>query len=90
MLFNWSCRSYIKGPEYNLVTYPTCICGQFGMDDLRIICRFKKIKRRHIIMASKSAKRLLVNKVIKTYVQAAYGITEPFGFFLTDLPIVFS
>ena len=33
-------------------------------------------------MASKSAKRLLVNKVIKTYVQAAYGITEPFGFFL--------
>ena len=41
-------------------------------------------------MASKSAKRLLVNKVIKTYVQAAYGITEPFGFFLTDLPIVFS
>ena len=89
MIFNCSCRSYFKGLEYNLVTYPTCICGQFGMDDLRIICRFKKIKRRHIIMASKSAKRLLVNKVIKTYVQAAYGINEPFGFFLTDLPIVF-
>ena len=32
-------------------------------------------------MASKSAKRLLVNKAIKTYVQAAYDITEPFGFF---------
>ena len=52
------------------------------MDDLRIICMLKKIKRRHIVKASKSAKRLLVNKVIKTYVQAAYGITEPFGFFL--------
>ena len=36
-------------------------------------------------MANISAKRLLVNKVIKTYVQEAYGITEPFGFFLTDL-----
>ena len=89
MIFNRYCRPYIKGLEYNLATYHTCICGQFCMDDLRIICRFKKMKRRHIIMASKSAKRLLVNKVIKTYVQAAYGITEPFGFFLTDLPIVF-
>ena len=27
------------------------------------------MKRRHIIMASKSAKRLLVNKVIETFVQ---------------------
>ena len=39
-----------------------------------------------LYVANISAKRLLVNKVIKTFVQAAYGITEPFGFFLTDLP----
>ena len=43
-----------------------------------------------LYVANISAKRLLVNKVIKTYVQAASGITEPFGFFLTDLPIAFS
>ena len=52
------------------------------MDDLRIICMFEK---NTLYMANISAKRLQVNKVIKTFVQAAYGITEPFGFVLTDL-----
>ena len=76
MIFNRYCRPYIKGLEYNLATYHTCICGQFCMDDLRIICRFKKMKRRHIIMASKSAKRLLVNKVIKTFKTSNHNETQ--------------
>ena len=59
------------------------------MDDLRIICILKKIKRRHIIIASLNAKLLLMNKVIKTHIQAAHGMTEPFGSAFTDPPIAF-
>ena len=34
------------------------------------------MKRRHIIMASKSAKRLLVNKVIKTFKTSNHNETQ--------------
>ena len=60
------------------------------MDDLRIICMLKKIKRKHFIITNLNVKLLLINKVIKTHIQASIYITEPFGLFLTGLPFALS